>query len=239
MNKKNNTQKEDWWDYEPPATPYDLVGNNIITILLRPYLYIAIRFYFKFHHKFKISGYKPDFSKHPYIIIANHSSHMDTPLIFSCFPLARVNNIHAIAALDYFFSNPILRILAHLLCNIIPISRKSADFIGLSMCKKVINSGGNIIIYPEGTRTRTGKIGEFKPGVGILIRKTKTCVLPVFIRGTYRCYNYRRFLPRAGPVEIRFGAPLEYNTLITGKVNYEELAERLHNAVLDIAQQFN
>ena len=106
-----------------------------------------------------------------YIIVSNLSSHLDTPLIFSCFPLKYVNRIRALAAKDYFFSNPLVRILTHLLCNLIPISRKSADFTSISMCNKMLKKGNNVVIYPEGTRTRNGIMGEFKPGVGIFLKK--------------------------------------------------------------------
>lgn len=236
LNEETVYEGEDWWHYEPPRTPYDLVGNNLITNFLRPYIYLAIRFYFKYFHKLRVSGYNPIFSKHSYIIVSNHSSHLDTPLIFSCFPFKNVNKIRAVAALDYFFSNPIIRVLSHLLCNIIPISRKSADFMAISMCKEILASGGNIIIYPEGTRTRTGKIGEFKPGVGLLLKKTKVSVLPVFIKGTFECFNYKKIFPSFGPIEITFGSPMEFTQQVLNKLSYKEIAERLRKAVIAISQ---
>ncbi len=239
MNQENTAKSEEWWDYELPATPYELVGNNKLTRLIRPFLYIVIQFYFKRFHSVKVYGYKSLFSKHPYIIIANHSSHLDTPLIFSCFKLNMVNKIRAVAALDYFFSNPIVRVATHLLCNIIPINRKSADFTAISMCKKVLQSGGSIIIYPEGTRTRNGKMAEFKPGVGILIKKTKSPVLPVFIKGTYNCFNHKRAFPCSGPIEILFGKPIEFNALFSAKPGLKEIAMKLREAVIKASQLTN
>jgi 1-acyl-sn-glycerol-3-phosphate acyltransferase len=150
--------------------------------------------------------------------------------------LHQTNRIRAVAALDYFFSNPILRIATHLLCNIIPINRKSADFIAIGMCRRVLEQGGNIIIYPEGTRSRTGRMGEFKPGIGILVKKTRATVLPAFIKGTFRCYNSKSHFPRPGPVKIRFGQPIDYDTLFEGKTDLHGIAQQLQNEVQKIAQ---
>jgi 1-acyl-sn-glycerol-3-phosphate acyltransferase len=237
VSREEDTQSEEWWEFEPPATPYDLVGNNAFTRLLRPFLYIGIRFYFNHFHAVRISGFKPVFGGRSCIIVANHASHLDTPLIFSCFALNWVNKIRAVAALDYFFSNPILRIATHLLCNIIPISRESADFTAMAMCKRVLEQGGSIIIFPEGTRTRTGIMGEFKPGVGILIKKTKAPVLPAYIKGTFRCFNSKSLYPHPGPIEIRFGRPVEYGDLLNGKTDLHGLAQRLQREVEKIAQE--
>lgn len=231
-----NHQTENWWQYEPPPSPYDLVGNNFVTNFLRPYLYIFVRHYFKLYHKLRVIGWQPSFARHPFIIVSNHSSHLDTPLIFSCFPFYRVNNIRTVAALDYFFANPFLRVVAHLLCNIVPISRKSSDFIAFAMCEKTLKAGGTIIIYPEGTRTRDGKMAEFKPGIGILVQKTKVPVIPAFINGTYQSLNYRKHIPRAAPIQIRFGLPLNFDFNGTVCQDARTITRVIQNAVIELSK---
>lgn len=239
MHKESSASSEEWWNFEHPPTAYDLVGNNILTKSLRPLFYIFIRLYFKIFHKLKISGYKSYYSKNSYIIIANHSSHLDTPLILSCFSLDKVNKIRAIAALDYFFSKPPVRILSHLLCNLIPINRKTADLTSIEMISDFLNEGGSIIFFPEGTRTRNGKINKFKPGISLLIKKTKAKVLPVYIKGTYDCMNYRMKLPRRVPLEIKFGTPLTYDKLFKNKKEYDKIADRLYRVVVKIPKLYN
>lgn len=237
MNREKDTQTEEWWEFEPPATPYDLVGNNLLTRLIRPFLYIGIRLYFKHFHAVRISGFKPAYTEQPCIIVANHSSHLDTPLIFSCFSMYQANRIRAVAALDYFFSNPLLRIATHLLCNIIPISRSATDFGAMALCKQTLEQGGSIIIYPEGTRTRTGTMGEFKPGIGILVKKTKAAVLPAYIEGTFHCFNSKYLYPRPGPIRIRFGTPLKYSTLSSKVTDVREIAGYLQAEVQKLAKE--
>jgi 1-acyl-sn-glycerol-3-phosphate acyltransferase len=239
MHKESSERSEEWWNFDLPPTAYDLVGNNIFTKLIRPLFYIFIRFYFSVFHKLKISGYKPYYSKNSYIIIANHSSHLDTPLILSCFSLDKVNRIRAIAALDYFFSKPPVRILSHLLCNLIPINRKTVDLTSIEMISEFLNEGGSIIFFPEGTRTRNGKINKFKPGISLLIKKTKAKVLPVHIKGTYDCMNYRMKLPRRGQLKIKFGTPLASNELFKGEDEYDKIADRLYREVVKIPKLYN
>jgi 1-acyl-sn-glycerol-3-phosphate acyltransferase len=232
----NELPEDSWWRYEPPPTAYDLVGNNVITRALRPFLYVFVKLYFRYRHRLHIVGYKPYYADQSYLIIANHSSHLDTPLIFSCFPYQRVNDIRAVAALDYFFSNPFLRGFAHLLCNVIPISRKAADFISLSMCNRTLKTGGTIILYPEGTRTRTGRPGEFKPGIGMLIKVLKTPLLPVYIEGTYDCYNYQRVFPSAGSIQVRFGSPIVFDPAFLAAMDYREITSHIQNLFTEMVK---
>lgn len=237
MLKECKEGKIEWWEYGPPVTAYDLIGNNFLTRFIRSALYIAIRFYFRFYHKLKVSGKIPDLEGKSYIIVSNHSSHLDTPLIFSCFSLKYVNRIRALAAKDYFFSNPMIRILTHILCNLIPISRKSADFTSISICNKMLEKGNSIIIYPEGTRTRNGIMGDFKPGVGVLLRKRYPSVLPVYIEGTYKAMNYKMKYPHQKLVKITFGIPVFFNRELINKMSNKKIAERIQREVVKLSKE--
>jgi 1-acyl-sn-glycerol-3-phosphate acyltransferase len=239
MELYKSQQEENWWDFESSPSAYDLVGNNILTKFLRPLFYLFVRFYFNVYHKLKVRGYKPYYSRNPYIIIANHSSHLDTPLIISCFSLDSVNKIRAIAALDYFFSNPLVRISTHLLCNIIPINRKTADLTSIGMISKLLQNGGSIIIFPEGTRSGNGKISKFKPGISLLIKRTKAEVLPVYIKGTYNCMRRGMKFPRRGPLEIQFGFPLKYDKLFKNEKNYDKITDMLYREIIEISKLLN
>ena len=65
-----------------------------------------------------------------------------------------------------------------------------------------------MLVFPEGTRSRTGAIGHFRPGIGLLAVRTGRQVLPVRIVGTYRALPPGAVLPRRARCEVRFGAPL-------------------------------
>ncbi len=230
-------EQNEWWVYPPPPTIYDRIGNNFITLLFRPLFYIALRFYFRYFHHYHIISYNNKLGTGGSVIVANHSSHLDTLLIFSCLPFRAINQIYSVAAADYFFAKPILKVIAHLLCNIIPIRREVADLKSLSICIEIINNDGTILIYPEGTRTRTGRMGRFKPGVGLLVKKTRCMVYPVFITGTYESMNYRRVVPKPTPIKIALGSPLSYRMLIKKGEGAKEITEVIEKAVVELGHK--
>ena len=234
IKKERSASKESWWNYDPPPTAYDLVGNNYFIKFLRPLTYFAVHLYFKERHSIKVEGWRREYSQKPFIIASNHSSHMDTPLIFSCFPFSKTNNVRTIAALDYFFSNYAFRNFSHLLCNLIPINRSSADMISISMCEKTIKANGTLIIYPEGTRTRDGTVGDFKPGIGLIVQKTRIPVIPVCIKGSFACFNYRHIIPKPGKVSIKFGTPMKFG--LSDASDPRKITEAVRDEVIKLSK---
>lgn len=92
-----------------------------------------------------------------------------------------------------------------------------------------IASGTSVVIFPEGTRSRDGKLQPFKPGVMVLAIKAGVPLVPVAIKGTYEVLPKGKFLVRSGAVEIRIGEPVDLSGYKMKQKG--ELAERLHNEV--------
>ena len=74
----------------------------------------------------------------------------------------------------------------------------------------IIDNDGSILIFPEGTRSTTGKIAEFKSGIGLLAQNMQVQVIPVRILGTYNILPKGRIIPRRGKVKVTFGKPLAF-----------------------------
>ncbi len=92
--------------------------------------------------------------------------------------------------------------------NAIPIKRDKAD---IGAMKKVIarlRNGTAVCLYPEGTRSVDGRITRFKPGFGLLCRRSKAAVVPVLIDGAFECWPRNKTLFTPGPVMVCFGKPL-------------------------------
>src|SRR4029077_9077603 len=79
--------------------------------------------------------------------------------------------------------------------------------VGLRRAAGLLQRGRNVVLFPEGTRSTTGEIAPFKPGIGVLARAGAT-VVPVGIAGTRDILAKGRMLPRRAPVVVTFGAPL-------------------------------
>jgi 1-acyl-sn-glycerol-3-phosphate acyltransferase len=144
----------------------------------------------------------------PYIFAANHTSHLDAPLILAALPLRVRLHLRTAAAADYFFTSWWKSTLAKTLFNAFSFERRS--FAGLSRAQRLLKDGYNILLFPEGTRSKDGQLQPFKCGVGKLALATQASVVPVWIEGAYAAMPKGARLARRHRVEIRFGTPLQF-----------------------------
>jgi 1-acyl-sn-glycerol-3-phosphate acyltransferase len=91
-------------------------------------------------------------------------------------------------------------------------------------------------LYPEGTRTRDGRIAPFKPGFGLLCRRAKAPVLPVLIDGAFECWPRHRKLFSPGPVNVWIGSPVPPEQI--ARMSNQELADHLTSTVRDMQTTF-
>ena len=109
--------------------------------------------------------------------------------------------------------------------NAIPVSRDKADIGAIKLVLARLKAGEGVCLYPEGTRTHDGRITAFKPGFGLLCRRSKAPVVPVLIDGAFECWPRRRKLFSPGPVVVWFGKPLSPEQIRT--MSNEQLADWL------------
>lgn len=122
--------------------------------------------------------------KGPVIIVANHSSHLDTPLLLSNLPSSIRNKTVVAAAADYFFDTRAKSVAFALILNAIPMERTKVNRSSAQKALELLSKGWSLIIYPEGTRTKDGWMQEFKGGAAYLSLKANVPVLPIYITGT-------------------------------------------------------
>lgn len=151
----------------------------------------------------------------PVLIVANHVSNADAPLVGSFLIPALGRRIHWLGkqeALDW----PILgRILAR--NGVLGIRRGEADIEAFRAAKRVLDEGHVLCIFPEGTRSPTGVLQEAKEGTAILALRTGARILPVGIVGTGSVWPRGRALPRpGGRVALRVGDPFTLGAVGTG-----------------------
>jgi 1-acyl-sn-glycerol-3-phosphate acyltransferase len=80
----------------------------------------------------------------------------------------------------------------------------------LTACADRLAAGWSLLIYPEGTRSRTGDRGVLQGGVGLLAARSGVPVVPVYLGGVYAVLPKGRSVPRPGPVQVCFGPPLRF-----------------------------
>jgi len=143
----------------------------------------------------------------PCVIVANHSSHADTAALIAALP-ARRRPVVAAAA-DYWFGGGYRPALCRALCAAFPVRRSGGGSADLAAAARLLASGHDVIVFPEGTRSRDGRTGDFHRGAARLAAAAGAPLVPAGIGGT------RTLLPPGGParphraaVTVRFGAPL-------------------------------
>jgi 1-acyl-sn-glycerol-3-phosphate acyltransferase len=144
----------------------------------------------------------------PVVIVANHTSHLDTALLLTTLPVDWQRKVTVGAAADYFFDAWWRAIGSALVFATFPIERHGH---GLSDTPtKLIEAGWSIVMFPEGTRSPDGWTRRFRPGAAALAITHEIPLLPVAIRGSYAAMPKGRGWPKPGrpPVHVRYGRPI-------------------------------
>lgn len=150
--------------------------------------------------------------KYPFIVVANHSSHLDTISLLSIFRLGDLHRVRPIAAADYFEKNKLVSFFTHTLFNILPIVRTkiTKENNPVTVMRKALQEGQSLIIFPEGTRSVTGEIGGFRSGIAHLISEFPDIkVIPIYLSNMWRSLPKGEFLPIPFFCEIAIGQPIQ------------------------------
>jgi 1-acyl-sn-glycerol-3-phosphate acyltransferase len=171
----------------------------------------------------------------PFIVVANHSSHLDAPLIIGGLPRRLSRYLAAGAAADYFFDVQWRKWLTTLFFNAFAIERNSEGKRGGSS-KALLERKVPLLIFPEGGRSKSGQMGRFKPGAAALAIATGAPCLPIALVGASTAMPRGVNWPRRGrlPVAIVFGAPMSPEPRETADSFSNRLADevrRLHETV--------
>ncbi|HVC08701.1 MAG TPA: lysophospholipid acyltransferase family protein [Elusimicrobiota bacterium] len=152
----------------------------------------------------EVSGHEHVPERGGFIVAANHTSHLDMGLVKHAMgPAGR--GLVSLAAQDYFFSNPFNRWLFGNFTNLLSFNRSKGFKESLLAAGRVIKDGRTLLIFPEGTRTKDGGMGTFKPSLGYLALNFDADVLPVYISGAFEALPKGALVPRARRLKAAFG----------------------------------
>ncbi|SDU78909.1 1-acyl-sn-glycerol-3-phosphate acyltransferase [Arcanobacterium phocae] len=150
-----------------------------------------------------------------YVVVGNHSSHLDAPMVFSLLPEHMTENLATGAAADYFYRKKGIAKLTSVFFNTYPIERKGKTVgahVGRAagMTSRLLRDGIPILIFPEGTRSRDGQMGIFKPGAAAIALKIGVPIVPLAMSGGHEAMPVGRVLPPLNhpEVELFIGEPM-------------------------------
>jgi long-chain acyl-CoA synthetase len=168
-----------------------------------------------------------------FILAPNHVSYLDPFAVAAALDYSQLRQTYWGGWTGVVASNPINRFFVRL-GQAVPIDPKRAVISSLAFGAAVLKQQKNLILFPEGRRSTTGELEPFKAGIGLLLEKFQTPVIPVFIDGTNEALPPGQFLPRFKKITVKFGNPLNPADLERegeGEQPQHRIAQALHDHV--------
>lgn len=155
------------------------------------------------------------------IFAANHRSYADPPLVGS----ALHRQVHFLAKEELFSFKPFGWYISNL--NAHPLNRNGGDVSALRAAKKLLEAGYPMIVFPEGSRSKTDELRKPKPGVGLLAKMANVKVVPVYVHNSGHMAQFKR-------VAIQFAPPIDPSEYKT----HQEIAERVMADIQKMKEAF-
>jgi 1-acyl-sn-glycerol-3-phosphate acyltransferase len=133
------------------------------------------------------------------LVLSSHQSHLD-PLLLG---LASQRRLSSLARSSLFHFKPFAAVITAL--DAVPIDRNASMVAAMKAVIARLQAGRAVTIFPEGSRTFTGFLDEFKPGFGLIAKRAEVPIVPVAIVGAFECWPRTRLLPRPGRIRLEFG----------------------------------
>jgi long-chain acyl-CoA synthetase len=175
-----------------------------------------------------------------FLVAANHASHLDMGLVKHALG-DWGERLVALAAKDYFFEDPIKRAYFENFTNLVPMDRHGSLRESLRLASEVVKQGNILLIFPEGTRSLTGEMVDFKPSLGYLALSNKIDVVPMYLEGTFDALPKGSLVPAKRDIAAHIGPTLTWQQLreVTAKLGradaYREASRFVERAVRALA----
>jgi 1-acyl-sn-glycerol-3-phosphate acyltransferase len=202
----------------------ELIAHGVWWTMVRGYLAAV--------HRLQVEGREHLPDRPPFVLIANHSSHLDALALAVALPRKLRRHVLPIAAGDTFFDKPAMAAFAALLLNALPLWRHSAGRHAMEQLRqRLLDEPCGYILFPEGTRSRTGEMNRFKPGLGMIVAGADVPVIPCHLTGAHEAWPPDSKRPHLVPITIRIGAPLRFAHLENARAGWEQVAKESEEAV--------
>jgi long-chain acyl-CoA synthetase len=184
--------------------------------------------------------------KDPLLIICNHVTAYDGPLVLHALPGYMRRRVEAAMSGEmledfrhfrdpqrrdgrkhFMLSGPLVYWLLTALYNVFPLPKRKDFQRSFAHAGDALDRGYNVLVFPEGTRSAQGELSRFRPGIGLLVKQSHTAVLPVAILGLGQLKAQRRGWIRSGRIEVRVGKPLRFGQ----EESEATITAKLHTAV--------
>ena len=231
----------DQWRYRPAGDQGLAPGESFKSLHREAGLFAWItqggwrlmtRAYLRLYHRLTIHGAEHLPARPPFVMIANHSSHLDALTLASALPWRLRSSAFPIAAGDVFFETPAAALFSAMMLNALPMWRKRCGSHAMQeLRERLIGEPAIYILFPEGTRSRDGQMGKFKPGLGMLAAGAEVPIVPCHLEGAHAACPPGSPLPRPRRLTLRIGAPLTFAATPNLREGWRSVVEQAEAAV--------
>jgi 1-acyl-sn-glycerol-3-phosphate acyltransferase len=211
------------WAYGAPArVARSILQGLVLFPILRLLTPVAVR-----------GGERLQDTEGPFIVAANHVSHLDTPILLRTLPRRLRRRLVVAAAKDYFYRGRIRGSLVSLSLATIPFDRDQGSRESLRQCRSLLQRGWSVLLFPEGTRSPSGEMSRVRRGVAVLAISTGAPVLPVYVHGLADVMPKGSFAPLPGGVVVDVGEPVH----LRADDEVESFRDRVEAALRALSEQ--
>jgi 1-acyl-sn-glycerol-3-phosphate acyltransferase len=197
-----------------------------------------VRSYFAIAHRLSIVGLENLPAHGPFVLAANHCSHLDALALGAALRPRHRERAFPIAAGDVFFQSNVTSTFSAIMLNALPMWRKNCGPHALAdLRQKLQDERAIFIIFPEGGRTRTGSMMPFKHGLGMLVAETNVPVVPCGLIGAFEALPPNRKVPRPVRIKLIIGEPLNFAATPNNREGWSQIARSLESSVHKLAAQ--
>lgn len=197
----------------------------------------SIRAWLRAYHRYEIVGRHNLPTNGSFVMVANHTSHLDALCLLSALPLRRLPQAYPAAAADYFFKTLPRLALSVFIINAIRFDRSAHARQSLDLCRALLAEPGNILIlFPEGTRATDDRIARFRPGIGMLLAGTNVPVVPCHLSGTRQALPKGAWVPLPRTVRLTIGMPQTFAGWSQKRTSIRRLCDHLRRSVLQLGE---
>ena len=206
--------------------------SGLISTVLHRTWWSTVRVYLRLWHSLRIEGCENLPVGPPFVMVANHASHLDALVLAAALPHEHRDRIFPIAAGDVFFETPAASAFSALMLNALPMWRKKCGPHHMEQLReRLLSDPCAYILFPEGTRSRDGTMGTFKAGLGMLVAQTSVPVIPCTLTGCYAAMPPDAKLPRCRPIRLSIGPPLTFAELANDRQGWKQVAAKVEEGV--------
>ena len=194
-----------------------------------------LRSYFAIAHRLRIIGREKLPPHGPFVLAANHCSHLDALVLGAALIPRHRERAFPIAAGDVFFQSTVTSTFSAIMLNALPMWRKNCGPHALAdLRRKLQEEKAVFIIFPEGGRSRTGSMMPFKHGLGMLVAETNVPVVPCGLTGTFAALPPHGRLPRPTTIKLIIGESLNFAAISNNREGWSQIAQRVEASVRNL-----